>query len=421
MNFPRCALGCATLAALLLASSSALAQAQPVADPTKTAAQPAAPPQDKPPAPAPSAFTYTLAYDLDLLADVSGGLSRGGGRADLLKASVGYDGTLTGHEGLMALMSVEHTFGSAFTARRVGGFQAVTNAEAEPPATRLYEAWVEQDFYEGAAGVKVGLIDLNTTFDVQETAGLFLNASNGTGPDLSDTGLNGPSIYPSTALAVNLFWRPLDDWTVQAGVFDATAGDPAHRRAFAAVKLDGALLIGQVERRFGDAARLEFGAWTYTKRYPSLVQQTPAGAPRDIGGNSGIYALAEGRLLGGGGDDGGLSGWVRVGVGNAEINPVRDYLGMGLVYSGRMFGRDKDQAGLALNSAGMGKGARAAGLAAGRTISGRETVVEATYRYAWTDQLALQPDVQYVFRPHGDARIRDAIVAGLRVAFTWSR
>jgi porin len=399
----------------------AFAQSQPVADPTKTATQPAGPPQDKPPAAAPSAFTYTLTYDLDLLGDIAGGRSQGAGVADLLKASVGYDGGLQGHDGLIALVSVEHTFGSSFTEKRVGGFQAVTAAEAQPAETRLYEAWVQQDLATGAAGVKAGLIDLNTTFDVQQTAALFLNASNGTGPELSDTGLNDPSIYPTTAAAVTGFWRPSDDWTVQAGVFDATAGNPRHRAAFVDVKLDGALFIGQVERRFGDTARVEVGAWSYAKAFPALDRFRPDGAPRDIGGDAGAYALAEGQLLARGDQGGGLSGWVRAGLANGDINPVRDYLGGGLVYTGPVAGRDKDEAGLAVESAGFGEGARVAALAEGRTVTGRETIIEATYRYAWKDWLGLQPDLQYVIRPHGDPHIPNAVVVVLRLAFSWSK
>ena len=421
---PLKAWGWAAAGALVLTlagGGQAFGQSQPVADPTKTATQPAGPPQDKPPAPAPSPFTYTITYDLDLLADAAGGLATGFGHADLLKGSIGYDGNLQGREGLTALVSVEHTFGSSFTAQRVGGVQDVTAAEAQPAETRLYEAWVQQDLLEGRAGVKVGFIDLNTTFDAQETGALFLNAADGAGPELADTGLNGPSIYPTTAAAVNGFWRPTDDWTVQVGLFDATAGNPSHRDAFVAVKLDGALAIGQIERRFGDKARIEAGAWTYTKAYPALDRFRPDRRPADLHGDAGLYGLIEGQLLAKGDQGGGLSGWVRLGMANGDINLVQNYVGGGLVYSGPLPSRDKDEAGLAINSAGFGDGARVAALAQGRDVSGRETAIEATYRYAWKDWFALQPDLQYVIRPHGDARIRNAVVAALRLAVTWSK
>jgi porin len=402
-------------------AAPAYGQSQPVADPTKTASGPAGPPQDKPPEPAPSAFTFTANYDLDLLDNLSGGKSQGAGHADLIKASVGYDGNLQGHDGLTGLVSLEHTFGSKFTPNRVRGFQAVSSTEAQPAATRLYEAWLQQDLLQGRVGFKAGLIDLNTTFDVQETAALFLNAADGTGQELADTGLNGPSIYPTTAPAVTGFCRPNHNWTLQLGVFDATAGDLSHRSAFVAVKFDGALVIGQAERRFGDAARVEIGAWDYTNSFPSLDRLAPDGTPRRVHNNAGIYGLVEGRLLAHGGQDGGLSGWLRFGLANGDINPVRDYVGAGLVYSGPFRGRDKDEVGIGINSAGFGEGARVAGLAKGQEVNGRETVIETAYRYVWKDWLAVQPDFQYVIRPHGDPVIGNALVAGVRLAFTWSK
>ena len=409
------------LVAGLTLADPAIAQTQPVADPTKTANQPAGPPQDKPPTPAPSPFTFTVNYDLDLLENLGGGRSRGLGHADLLKASVGYDGNLQGHEGLTALVSLEHSFGSDFTPRRIGGFQAVTSIEAHPAAMRLYEAWLQQDILEGRAGFKAGVLDLNTMFDVQETAALFLNAADGTGTDLADTGVNGPSIYPTTAVAVTGFWRPNNDWTLQLGVFDATAGDPRHRSDFLAVKLRGALIIAQVERRFGDAARIEVGAWDYTNSFPALDRFGPDGAPRRLHGNAGVYGLIEGRLLDRGEEGKGISGWLRIGLANGDINPAHRYLGAGLVYTGPIHGRDKDEAGIGLTSVGFGEGARVAGLQERRQVTGHETVLEATYRYAWKDWLAVQPDVQYIIRPHGDPHIGNALMVAVRMAFTWSK
>jgi porin len=140
-----------------------------------------------------------------------------------------------------------------------------------------------------------------------------------------------------------------------------------------------------------------------------------------VRGNAGAYGLVEGRLLTRGDEGQGLSGWIRLGLANGDINQVRDYLGAGLVWSGPMFGRDKDEAGVALARAGLSEGAREAGLLAGRTISGAETVLEATYRYAVKDWLSVQPDLQYVIRPHGDDRIPNALVVGVRFSATYSR
>ena len=246
--------------------------------------------------------------------------------------------------------------------------------------------------------------------------------SHGIGPELGDTGLNGPSDYPTPAIGLTGVYRPAEGWTLQAGLFDGVAGDPAHRSAFAAVKPDGALIIGQIERRFGDTARIEAGAWTYTAAFPSLDRFVAGGGPRAVPGNDGLYGLVEGRLMAKPGDsDGGLSGWIRVGVANGDINQVANYLGAGLVYTGLFKGRDNDEAGIAVARAGFGSGARYAGALAGRDIGPAETDLEATYRYAFKDWLNIQPDLQYVIAPDGDRRIPNALVIGLRLAFTYSK
>jgi porin len=110
-----------------------------------------------------------------------------------------------------------------------------------------------------------------------------------------------------------------------------------------------------------------------------------------------------------------------VGAANGDINEVDSYLGGGLVYTGLIKGRDKDEIGFAVARAGLGAGAQYEGALAGRQIGGAETDLEATYRYAFKDWLNIQPDLQYVIDPHGDLHTPDALVVGLRLAFTYSK
>lgn len=397
------------------------ATAQPVTDPTAPPT-PAAPADT---AAAPKTFTFTASYTADTLANLHGGERTGVRYVDLLKLSAAYDGAAAGHDGLTGLISVQHHNGSRFSGELVGDVQVVTNSDAPPEALRLYEAWLQKELLGGKGGVKGGLIDLNTTFDVQETAALFMNSSHGIGADFSDTGLNGPSIDPTTALAITGVYRPSEDWTVQLGVFDGVAGDPPQRRQFVAIKLsarDGALIVGQVEKRFGDTARVEGGAWSYTSAFDALDQSGVVGSPRRLHGDAGVYGLVEGKLLAKPkADEGGLSGWLRLGVANGDINPVDNYVGAGLVYTGLIAGRDKDEVGVAIARAGFGGGAHAAARAAGITLVDNETTLEATYRYVFKDWLNIQPDVQYVIHPGGNALLGNALVVGLRMAFTVSR
>ena len=368
-------------------------------------------------------LTFSAAYTADILDNAAGGRAQGARYLDKLAVSVAYDGAAAGHDGWTALASFQHANGAAFSSHFVGDTQTVSNIDA-PEAFHIYEVWVARELFSGRGGVKAGLVDFNSEFDVQETAALFLNSSTGIGPDISHTGLNGPSIYPITALATTAFYKPAGGWTIRAGLFDGVAGVPGHPREFG-IKLsarDGALVIAQVEKRYGDSARVEAGVWSYTAQFDALDKFTASGAPRRLGGNAGVYGLIEGNLLPKAKpDDGGLSGWIRLGVGNGDINPIGSYLGAGLVYTGLLPGRDKDQVGLAIDRAGFGGPARDAAHLNGTSLHNAETTIEATYRYALTDWLNVQPDVQYVVHPSGAPQLRNALVIGVRFAFSASK
>ncbi len=407
----------ATLASLCLASA---AVGDPVTDPTAAPPDPDAKPKPgKPPSP----FTFTGTYRVDLLDNASGGLRRGVGYIDQARLSVAYDGAQAGHDGWTALASVEHSNGSTFTADRLGGQQEVSSLEASPEAFRISGLWAQKEFLEGKVGLKAGLVDINTTYDFQGTAALFLNSSHGIGIDFSQSGLDGPSIDPTPALGITGFYRPIEGWTLQAAVFDGVAGNPEHPKRIVDFRFDdGALFVAQAERRFGSDARFEVGGWAYTAAFDALDQTGVVGPPRQTGGDVGVYALAEGRLIREGkSEDSGLSGWIRMGAADGHINPVTNYVGAGLVYTGLFPGRDEDQAGVAIAFARFGTPARRASLAAGDPIDDNETDLEATYRYAVTDWLNLQPDLQYVIHPGGRSRIGNAVVIGLRAEFTVSK
>jgi porin len=395
--------------------------AEPISDPTKPE------PPEKPLSigTTVSPWTFTATYLSDALANVSGGLSHGASYVDELKLSAAWDGAANGHEGMSALISVEHHNGVRLSGGRVGDYQLVSSLEAPPESTRLGELWVKREILNGRGGFKAGFVDLNTTYDVQDTGALFINSSHGIGVEFGQSGLNGPSTSPTTALALTGFYRPAQDWTVQLGVFDGVAGDPDHLKRFVAVKLstrDGALLVGQVERRFGDVARAEVGAWLYTADFVALDQIDATGDARRISGDAGVYALMEGRLFSkSDSPESGLSGWVRVGVANSDINPVATYVGLGLVYTGLIKGRDTDEVGVAMARAGFGAPARSAAARSGITLADAETDFEITYRYAFRDWLTLQPDIQYVIHPSANRALGNAIVVGLRLSFTGSK
>lgn len=346
-------------------------------------------------------IAFSVLETLDIWRNTSGGLRRGGAQINKVQVSADVSGAAFGRPGWSAHAQYLRTDGRGPTETLVGDIQTTSNIEAVN-THRLMEAWVEAPL--GAdASLRVGLMDLNADFDAIEPAELFLNSSHGIAPDLSDTGRNGPSIFPVGALGLHAQWSPNDRLALRGAVFDGVPGDPDHPKAFATVDLrrsDGALAIAQADFRFGDAGQVSWGAWTYTARFDRLDQ--PGRRQR---GQAGAYAFVQGPLPWAAG----WRGWLRIGVADARVAVVRDYVGLGLVRQGPFPARPHDALGFAVARAGLGHAARV-----GTGLPRAETAFEATYRFQLSDNFAVQPDIQYVVNPAGAAGLRDALAVGLR-------
>ena len=176
---------------------------------------------------------------------------------------------------------------------------------------------------------------------------------------------------------------------------------------------DGALLIGEANY-IDRGTKIGVGAWGYTARFDTL---DPPDGPASGRGNEGAYAFVEHRLIGNRSDPPrGLAGWLRIGVADPRYNPVARYLGGGLVYSGVFRERPDDQIGLSIADAEFGDRYRRSQTLAGRPTRPRELVVEAAYQASLARWLSIEPDLQYVARPSGDEKLRNALVDHLDLA-----
>jgi len=345
----------------------------------------------------------------DVLGNVSGGLKRGARLLDKADVTATFLGDDHGAPGWSVFVDAQVTDATNFSSSLVGDAQGVSNIDA-PAGVRLANAWIAKDFH-GVAGLKAGVVDLNTEFDVQSTAALFLNSAFGIGPDFSQSGLNGPSIFPSTGLGLVGWWLPGGHWQIKAGLFEDTPGDPNHpgRTSFSFSHDEGALTVLEVRNQVTPDTVLGLGTWRYTSSFDAIDPLRGR-----LSGNSGYYAIADALLYSAPqGDDAGLRGWLRLGLADGRINAITGTVNGGLVYTAP-FGRMEDQVGLSFAHARFGNAARQAG-----SLGAAETTVEGTYSFNVNSHLTVQPDVQYVMRPGGDPSIPDAVILGSRVIATW--
>lgn len=291
--------------------------------------------------------------------------------------------------------------------------QGVDNIEVPYAGLRLFEAWVERDIGSAGASLRMGLYDVNSEFYADDSAGLLIAPPFGIGSELAATGPNGPSIFPSSALAARLY-VPMGGAFVRLGVINARASTLGDRGGVDFSFRDGLLLIGEMGRSEG-RLRGTVGAWRYTRNPENAYEVGPDGAPLRKP-SQGAYAVVEGDLLPEGAARQ-VTAFLRAGLSDPHTTPFHGGFQAGLLLAPALVSRPDSQASLGVHHAWTSNHFRDALRAEGGN-PGNETVVELTYSDQIAPWLALQPDVQWVHQPGGDRDAPDAVVGIMRL--TWS-
>lgn len=361
-------------------------------------------------------------------------------KADALHANTGSLNSWVGNLNLRADADAGQLFGWAGTSfhievllnhggkpnQLIGSTQGISNIEVAEGAARLYATWLEHEFAESGTRLLFGLYDLNSEFYATEASALLINPSFGIGIDASQSGRNGPSVFPNLGLTLRLRQAWGASHYVQAALIDGVPGDPAHpgRTVVKLSREDGAL--GVLE--FGYQERGEdgsngpghwaVGAWQYSAQSPSRAHGS-AGTAR----NHGIYALAQGLLHQGQGSTRTI-GFVRSGLAHSKVNAVDWAVDTGLLIEHPLasvsglanMAPQTFTAGLAY--AHYGQGWRDAQLAAGTPISSHELVLEVGVRWQLLPTLAVQPLLQHLWHP-GGRREASSTLIGARLEWSF--
>lgn len=360
------------------------------------------------------------------LMGVNGGLQSGTRYAGLTEATLSADlDRLAGLAGTQVFVRAFGTYGQD-PAELTGSLNAPSNLATAVPTFTLFEAWVEKRFFGDTLGILVGLYAADTEFDVKETAGIFMNGGFGTGVDLSESGLNGPCIFPVSCVGVRVKYSPTPNFYIQGAVLDGVAGDPnvPWGTQINLGRDDGVLFLGEAGLRQGaDTGRFihaAVGGWYYTTNFDDLLYVDALGNPLRRRGSWGIYGLLEGELFREPGEAAqGLSGFLRAGAADPQVNAVGYSLSGGLAYTGLLPGRDEDVAAFGVSVAFAGSNFREAQRLAGVEIPGSEIALEWAYRVQIVPWMSLLLDAQYIINPGIDPAVSNAFVAGLRYQITF--
>ncbi len=370
-----------------------------------------APAMSDEPAQAPSLASLTLTYTGEVWGVVDGGLDRGAVYLDNfdLETSIDLD-RLAGWTGASAYLFAHYATGNSVT-ERVGDINGISNIETNE-ALRIVEAWVEQSFAEGRGSLRFGLYDVSSEFDAGEVRALFLNPAHGIGTDYSQSGVAGPSIWPVTSLALRAHYAFEGDVYLRGAIADGVPGNPDFPKRTTIDFEDGDGVLLAAETGIAREGRLwSLGAWVYSEQFPDL-------AIAEEHSNFGAYIALEEALLEPASDHGfGLAGSLRAGLANGDVNTVESFFAATLVATGLLPQRAQDKLGLGIILAN-GSDGFLSGLGSPRD---HEINIELTYLAQLTDEISIQPDLQWIINPGLDGSIDDAFVVGLRLSAgrTW--
>jgi len=380
-------------------------------------------------------------YDGEGLVNATGGTRTGAVYVGSLHLQLTVDGErLLGWRGLTLFLNGLVTHG-AHPSDLVGDAQGVSNLEA-PGGGQLYEAWFQQNLFGNRLSALVGRYDLNTEFYRLQSAALFLNSSFGVGPEFSQSGQGGPSIFPDTSVGARLAFKPTRDVVLRVAVLDGAPVDRPDGGHRVFEKGDGLLLVGEAaflsrpapegrplgsRFRIGRGAglspydgKLAVGGWYYTATFDDLSEREPDGRPVRHRGSAGAYLLADEMVYRSAAQSRRqINAFAELSFGDSRVNRFGFYAGGGLVFSGLFPALENDELGLAVAIARNGSHFIELQRQNAVAVTGTETTVELTYLLQIGKHLALQPDLQYVLRPGIDRTRKDALAVALRFELSY--
>jgi len=289
-----------------------------------------------------------------------------------------------------------------------GTLQGVDNIEVAQASTRLFELWAETDL--AGVGTRAGLYDLNSEFYSTPTAALFLAPAFGIGSELSSTGPNGPSIFPSTALAMRARKQLSSVLTFKFAVLDAKAGVLGDPGGIDVSFKHGVLFISELE--WEGFVHTSVGAWHYSRKQEEIAN------PAERKAAYGAYISVERPLWGNEHTSFSGTGFLRAGMSDGDTTPFNGGWQAGLLLNRVLPGRPNSTVAFGVFQGRLGAKEKDDLRNNGIQASSSETGFELTASDQVTPWLRIQPDIQVIHNPNADGSRNDAWVATLRAAFT---
>jgi porin len=398
---------------------------------------------------------FAATYIGETLGNPTGGLEQGATFEGRLNLAVDIDfDKLAGRKGLTAHANIFVIHGDGLSRTNLNNFFVVSGIEALPTA-RLYEAYLEQKFFNDKWSIRAGQLAADSEFIASKYTDVFTNASLGW-PAITAVNLpaGGPS-PPLAAVGARLSAKLNDNVTLLGAIFDGDSagpgpGDPQQRNRYGLNFRvnDPPLVLGEMQ--FGwksiapnddRAGALKIGGWhhfgmfsdqRFTADGRSIADPAGSGMGRMLRADDGIYSVIEQKIYGvPKSKDRGVGVFMRTSASPSDRNLIDFYTDAGIDFIGLCDRRQNDKFGVALGYAHVSKRAQALdrdfAFFTGQPdwpVRSSEALFTASYLYEIKAGWNLLPNYQHIFRPGGGAtdptgpnpgiRLKNASVFGVR-------
>jgi porin len=358
-----------------------------------------------------SPVTIRLEYTGEISDNAAGGLRDGASYMNNVLAQLHLDAAqVFGWTGGSFVAEGFYENATSLDTQYVGAIQDPSVIDTSGVAVfRVYQAYYKQNF--GDTNVLLGIYDAQTEFGSTKPMDIFFNGAYAWTTTLDQSGLNGPSSYPSTSFGLRVRQKFGPYWRIQAAVLDGEPDSAKDPRATAVNfnKTNGALLIGEVDYLPSRTAKIMAGFWDYTGAFPAIDETATNGLPRQVFGSAGgyvggatrLYSLSPHR---------GLDVFATFGFADGTRQIVDRSLNAGLTFTGPFDDRPNDKFGIAVGTAHAGDAYRHAQIASNDPVNSYETNFEMTYRAQINGWLTIQPDVQYWIDPDVDPALKNDLL-----------
>ena len=355
------------------------------------------------------AIILSAGYIGDIFSNFHGGIKTGQGYLGLINFGLDIQfeqaGLWTGGE---LFIEFQNTHGALLSADYVGDMQVASNID-NGDYSYLFQLWYRQTL--GNLSLTLGRHDLNAEFMASDFGGEYINSSFGI---MGLAPINMPvSIFPKTGLGAIAAYDITGNVSIKSAIYD---GDPLdlerdrYSLDFRVGSDESFLAITEVEVR-NESNRFpgvyKAGFFHHNGDFLNMEDTTTT-----IKGNTAIYLLADQILFKENASDfQGLGVMAQIGLSPQNLSINDTYLALGMNYYGLFPGRDDEVMGIALAHASISNAFRA--LKPGTL--GHETAIEFTYKYHLTDNITIQPDLQYIMNPAGSGSIENAFLGIMRI------